>query len=434
MRHNQVKSHRVERHKCKLTPERIHYCDLTCRIYNSANYIIRQKYSAHRPNDHFAIPGIAEIYNQVRQSPAAIALHHSRICKSTIKECVDDWDTHKKAIRAYNNNPILYNYIKPRPPKKKRKLARVIFDKHTIRKGDYKQGIISVVRDLIEVKSSRKYASVVLVPKRFGCIVEIQYEVEITPPQEEPSITPRWLAIDLGVNILCTLTTNQNLRPVLVNGRIVKSINQWYNKHPGQNTLSIRYFRLENYFHQTSKYIIDYCLCHKIGTIVIGKNAGWKHKIQFDKNRKQHFAYIPYDFLIQKITYKAEAYGIKVILQEESYTSQASALDGDAIHTWDGYHRNYKYSGRRIPGTSYYVTKNGTRIHKDVNGSYNIGRKYMKSLTSDRSLDVTISWIDAVAAARPILVNPLRAAGNLGVAGSTGGRPVERQDILSIAG
>lgn len=86
--------------------------------------------------------------------------------------------------------------------------------------------------------------------------------------------------IDIGLNTLAAITSDQ-FSPILVNGRIVKSINQYYNKCQSKRNGRKRYFRLENYFHHVSKLVIDLCLKHNCGTIIIGKNDGWKQKMNW---------------------------------------------------------------------------------------------------------------------------------------------------------
>ena len=82
---------------------------------------------------------------------------------------------------------------------------------------------------------------------------------------------------------------------------------------------------------------------------------------------------------IEKIQYKCQLAGIKVILNEESYTSKASALDSDPIPVYDKENpQKYKFSGYR-ESRGVYKRKGlkgiGKRVNADVNGSLNIGRK-----------------------------------------------------------
>jgi transposase len=49
------------------------------------------------------------------------------------------------------------------------------------------------------------------------------------------------------------------------------------------------------------------------------------------KSNNQQLVNIPHYRLIEMLTYQAKLKGIKVVITEESYTSQASAVDGDAL-------------------------------------------------------------------------------------------------------
>jgi len=67
--------------------------------------------------------------------------------------------------------------------------------------------------------------------------------------------------------------------------------------------------------------------------------------------------------------------GIRFILQEESYTSKASFLDGDAIPTYDRKREEPPtFNGKRI-NRGLYRAKDGRTLNADINGSYNILRK-----------------------------------------------------------
>ena len=85
------------------------------------------------------------------------------------------------------------------------------------------------------------------------------------------------------------------------------------------------------------------------------------------------------------LTYKAAEKGISVILQEESYTSQASFLDGDHVPVY-GKVSNPTFSGRRIE-RGIYRTGSGLLINADVNASYNILKKAVSNAFDKRSWD-----------------------------------------------
>ena len=119
------------------------------------------------------------------------------------------------------------------------------------------------------------------------------------------------------------------------------------------------------------------CIENKVEKIIIGHNKGWKQECNIGKTNTQNFVQIPHNRLYNLIQYKAEAEGIQVILQEESYTSKASYLDKDAIPAYNPEEENKKYSfsGKRIH-RGLYNSADGTLLNADVNGAANIYRKH----------------------------------------------------------
>ena len=96
--------------------------------------------------------------------------------------------------------------------------------------------------------------------------------------------------------------------PRLVNGRPIKSTNQFYNKrraelqealgHPGTTTrmerlTTKRTRRINHYLHTASKAIIALLVQEGIGTLVVGKNPGWKQEAELGRVNNQHFVRFP---------------------------------------------------------------------------------------------------------------------------------------------
>jgi putative transposase len=203
-------------------------------------------------------------------------------------------------------------------------------------------------------------------------------------------------AIDLGVNNLAALVSNDGNEPLLYKGEVLKSRNQWYNKQKAMHISCLtkghdpktvckdskllrrlsRYRAdfIRDYLHKVSSHIVKICLKRNIGILYIGKNDQWKTKANMSKASNQEFVSIPHSTLIWMIRYKAERYGISVIEQEESYTSKASFLDDDALPVYGENDEEHHFSGRRI-SRGLYRTKNGTILNADINGSANILRK-----------------------------------------------------------
>ena len=207
-----------------------------------------------------------------------------------------------------------------------------------------------------------------------------------------------YVALDPGVNVLAALTSNApGFVPRLVSGKPVKAVNQLYNKqrehaqkqlakgkesrhtsHRLDRITTKRNRRVMHYLHTASRRIIDLLVAEGIGTLVLGKNPFWKTRVELGKKHNQEFVQIPHATFLKMLTYKAEAYGIRVIVTEESYTSKASFLDLDPLPSYDptqGAEQEEKphFSGYR--DGRWYRVKGRAPIHSDVNGSFNICRK-----------------------------------------------------------
>lgn len=377
----------VERHEIKGTPEIVRLCTLSKELYNKCNFLMRRAWFGDE-----RLPDLSILVHETQAQDCFQNLHNTKTAKQTIRKCLTDWSNFKAALRAWKKDPTKFRGM-PKPPYYKEKLAQVVFYNETIKKKPLKQGIITPTNNLFSVKCNKDFKQVVVTPKTFGFVVDVQYEHE---SKKEKVSKDKVACIDLGVNNLATITSAQLGHPILVNGRILKSVNRLYNKRPNKRNSRKRYFRIENYFHHTSKFIVCECIKHGIGRIIIGKNDGWKQEVKMRKTQKQNFQYIPFWRFIKKVKYKAALAGISVEFTEEAYTSKASFLDHDELPVWDA--EPPVLSGKRNKGM-YHTFR---PIHADVNGSLNIGRKVIGDKVYETFPDRSI-------AAMPVRVNPLKA-------------------------
>ncbi|MEH7306650.1 RNA-guided endonuclease InsQ/TnpB family protein [Neobacillus drentensis] len=211
----------------------------------------------------------------------------------------------------------------------------------------------------------------------------------------------RVMGIDLGVDNLATIIDNMGLKPLLIKGKWLKSINQYYNKLRAEymsilrngkgpkegkfNTTRLisldrkRNNRVMDFLHKASAKVVEIAKERTIDTIIIGKNEGWKMEVEMQKTSKQAFIQISYATFIGMIRYKAERHGIQVIVREESYTSKSSFLNHDPIPTYGGENQTY-FSGYRSSRAFYKIKGSKILIHADVNGALNIVRKHTKDV------------------------------------------------------
>lgn len=370
----------VERHYLKPTNELVDITHKSKNIYNRANYLIRQKYiEAKQFLNYHSIDKLMQKEETYKSLP-------SKVSQQTLRILDRNWKSYFAAKKSYFKDPSKFKKC-PRMPKYLDKDGKfiTIYSTQSVNKGN------KLSKTNITFKTNKKAVEIRIIPKKFnGFILEIVYEKKCKLKKEGK----RFVSIDLGLNNLASITSDHH-KPILVNGRMLKSINQYCNKYPTKNNLKKRYFRIENYFHQASKFIIDYCIHYGISKIIIGYNEGWKQDINLGKVTNQNFCFLPFLNFINKIKYKAEIEGIEVVLIEESYTSKASFFDNDPLPKYEK-DAKHTFSGKRVK-RGLYKTKDGHLVNADVNGSLNIGRKVIHDWLVDRSL-----------VARPVKVNPLR--------------------------
>ena len=250
-----------------------------------------------------------------------------------------------------------------------------------------------------QVLEDKKIKQIQIIPKFNARFFEIQYTYEI----QEKNIkldTNNALAIDLGVNNLCTCVTNIG-KSFIIDGRKLKSINQFFNKQNAklrsikdkqnikrqtkqQYLISRkRKNRVDDYINKTCRYIINYCIANDIGTLVIGYNQSFQCKTNLGKRNNQIFTQLPFGKIREKLEYLCKRYNINYVMQEESYTSKASFFDDDELPAYNMDNpQTYEFSGKRVK-RGLYQTKDGYCFNADCNGALNILRK-------SKAVDLTV--------------------------------------------
>lgn len=357
-------------------------CFHSKNLYNEANYTIRQEYIKN-----------GKYINYYDMNKEFKTHDNYKLCGSQPANCTlrlldKNWKSYFAGIKGWKQNPDKY-LGKPRIPNYLNKDGRYIWSIPNNTCSIKENGVLHFrIRKLqsynwkTQVKG--RLIQVRFVPRANFYMMEIVYETEIIDlPSDFKS--ERISSIDLGVDNFVTMTNNIGIQPIIINGRGIKSINQFYNKQRAkiQSELKIRHDkymsnkfisitnkrnrRIKNYIHCTSKYIVEYCNQNNIDTLVCGYNKGWKQESSMNKVSNQKFITIPYDMLIGQLQYKCQDYGIKFITTEENYTSGTSFLDGE-LPIKDNYDKS-----RRIQRGLF---QSGTQfINSDVNGSLQIMRK-----------------------------------------------------------
>jgi putative transposase len=356
-------------------------------LYNAALYEMRQA---------FIQEGRYLSYNEMdklMQSHEAYKALPAKVSQQVLMLLDKNWKSFKEGLEAYQEDPSKF-LGRPKLPKYKHKTEGRNILVYTIQavshgKNGLKRGLIKPSQLSISVKTKQKDIDQVrIVPRKGFYVVEVVYEQAVKQAPINPAY---YVGIDIGMNNLVALTSNKpNFKSIIVNGRPVKSTNQFYNKrkadlqkqlgHPGttkrmERMTNKRNRRIEHYMHTVSHRIIDLLVQEEIGVLVIGKNDGWKQEVEMGKRNNQQFVQIPYARFIDMLTYKAKLVGIIVKITEESYTSKASFLDLDPLPVRkNGDEAKHTFSGKRLT-RGLYRASNGRYINADINGAGNIIRK-----------------------------------------------------------
>ena len=324
---------------------------------------------------------------------------HSHSYQQCLKVLEQDWKSFFSASKDYKKKPNKYLGT-PKMPKYKnnKRKNQVIFTNLAVRikgstmllslspKMQTKFGVKSLNLTLPKSVSGRVNESLQQIKlcwddnKKMWYMIIIYKKEESTLSKEASNI----MAIDLGLDNLCACTFLHSKEQYLINGKPLKSKNAYYNKEIARLTgiemkvISNKKFKrtkrikalqksrnqyMQDALHKASRRVIDLAMDHKCHTIVIGDISGIKQE-----NQAKGFVQIPVQKLVGLIKYKAELFGVKVIMVNESYTSGVSAFDLEPVN------KVYYNRSRRGP-RGIFTTNSGLEVNSDINGSLNILRK-----------------------------------------------------------
>lgn len=354
-------------------------------LYNRALYELRQAFLFEQ-----RALSPAEVIHLVQQTDAYTALPRE-VAEGILHQLDHTWHTFLVALAAWKADPSRCSGRPSLPRYKPKGTGRclVIYDRHAIAHQRLKHGVQTLSGLSVELPTSQRHVKQVrIVPRCDYYVVDIVYEQAVPSSAGDPAL---YASIDLGVDNLAAITSNKRqFTPRLVNGRPLKSLNQFFNQRTaalewqlgttGMTRQSARLItkrtrRINHYLHAASKAMITLCLSEEIGTLVLGKPPAWKQRGTHSTAKEQHFVLLPYARFIDMLRYKAKRAGIQMVVTEERYTSQASALDLDPLPlSAPKSPSRHRFSGKRI-ACGFYQANDGRILNADVNASANILRK-----------------------------------------------------------
>ena len=395
----------IEKHELKVLKA---MCNESRRLYNSALYQVRRYY---KENDkaYLSYPKVDKL---MRETHSHIYKRlPSQVAQNTERKLHQDYKSFFGLLKLKNEGK--YD-AKVRPPKykKDRGLFSLYFGTRTfVRKGDLVQLTVSKYhRNIFGTRflyipfpkhlNGHSLKEIEVVPKGYGRFEShFKYDTPIYGPFQKLARKGS-LSIDLGISNLASCISTKG-DAFLIKGLKLKSINRFWNKMRAdlvskkdreKNTIQKMRFehdiaqltfkrnrQVKDFLHKASYQIVEYAVRECLESIVIGKNVGWKDSINIGKKNNQTFVQIPHAKLIEYISYKAKKHGIKVVEQEESYTSKCDSL------ALEGIKKHVKYLGKRTR-RGLYRSSTGVVLNADVNGAINILRKSKKSKRESKLL------------------------------------------------
>ena len=362
--------------------------NLSTLLYNQGRHFINEYYK--KESKFLSYCELDKLLKNLTELNYYRQLCKSHVAQQCLRQLNSNYTSYFKALKDFKVNPSKYKGM-PKPPKFKTKENLITFTNQTIK---IKDQLIVInkehrvhIPDEVYKEELNNFKTISFIPFYNRIKVVIAYE---TKELNTDLNLNDYLSIDLGMNNLCSCVSKDDC--FILNGKPLKSINQYFNKELSKlrserplkgkfqdfnyNSFKIknlslkRELKITDILHKASKYLVNYCVKHKIGTIVFGRNKEWKDSIQLGKQTNQNFVSIPFYKLLKMLEYKCKMIGINLVTQEESYTSKCDSLAFEEVKRHD------TYKGSRIK-RGLFLSSIGKVLNADINGALNILRKYL---------------------------------------------------------
>ena len=360
-----------------------HLTFLGKNLYNATLFYQRASFFKKDFQNYYAVNRVFTHENQIdyRALPAKVSKQVQMLVDRSFKSY---FALVKKKVKGEYDSPVRI----PRYLDKTKGRCTLPYPKDALSLKE--EGMVKFSKTGIKIKTKvekERIQGARIVPKGNHFVIEILYKK--SKKQLVSDTIQKVAFIDPGLNNLMTVTSNV-FSPLLYSGKELKSLNKLANKKLAQarSVLSERGLysspllvsiynkrnrRIKDCLHKLSTHLVNQFVSHKIDTVIFGHNIGQKQDIKLGSVTNQNFVHIPFYQLISLLQYKCELQGIRFVTTEESYTSKCSFLDLEEVT------KQKEYLGKRVK-RGLFQTKEGVRINADVNGSLNIGRKYLTKL------------------------------------------------------
>jgi len=359
-----------------------HYTKNSNALYNSALYVCNEYFK-----ETGKYIGYNNLYHEMKTN-----IHYKNMTSFNAQAILKLVDQNFRSFFALLKKKQRNQYKGEISPPKYRKPKSEYLLIFNVQRVKLKNNILKFTKDLkikFTYKPKGEIIQAIIKPNNFGSYtLFLTYEENFNPIDLDKN---NFLSIDMGLNNLMTCVSSVS-PSFIMNGKPLKSYNNYYNKKKGkiQSELKVKNNKnyskrlanldikrerfIDNYFNQITAYITKICLKNQIGIVIIGYNETWKQDINLGKINNRNFIYIPHYKLKCKLRNKLDSEGIELFEINESYTSKCSFIDNEPIKEHDS------YLGKRI-NRGLFKSANNILINADVNGACNIARKVISKIS-----------------------------------------------------
>jgi len=381
----------------------IYLCEQSNKLTNCALFRIRKKhfdYSGHRTyfdkNDLYRSSLKMEQVNvsyyglceEFKTNPHYLAMGGQQ-AQQTLKSVTESFNSYNKLLVSFFKGEL--GFVPKLPNYRKDGLAVVTFPAQAIKFDALGRCKLPVSKELVgDIKEAwissgfglqdKKMVEVRILPRNRELYAEYVFKLDDNVVDYDLDYSQA-IGIDPGVNNWLTVVSTLG-RSFLIDGKVIKSMNQKYNKDVANlkrdqpqgfwsdelaKVTELRNRQMRDVINKAARFVINYCLNHKIGNIVFGWGQGVKTKINIGTRNNQNFVQVPTAKLKKRITQLCSEYQIVFTETEESYTSKTSFIDDDFLPKLGEKPQQWKPSGRRIE-RGQYASANKSLINADANG------------------------------------------------------------------
>jgi IS605 OrfB family transposase len=222
----------------------------------------------------------------------------------------------------------------------------------------------------------------------------------------------RLVAVELG-ETQALAATFDDASSLLYSGKLIKSIRRYWQKvrsvvkpptkdNPKKSKQykeieSKEHREIKHLLHILSKDFVERCYLAGVSTIAIGKLTGIRENIDYTDELNQRLHSWSFSELINMITYKAAAFGIKIVPVNEAYSSRTC-------------HCDLKVSKSNPKTRAFYTCACGWYAQADVNAALNLFERQFafSPIFGKRNIEEKVSLKKSTGVVATPLLLPLR--------------------------